>query len=204
MIHWHIHEYLLKKEAGYAKAGDRIIELGEQFINIDKFAQHTEENPLLSANYYINRTTIPIDINPQFQKVSGCLKLDLSKSISTKNRPEPGDIVTDFGTIEHIKSLYWALKNAFNLLKIGGYGMHVNPVSGGYLENHGFHYFTEDFWRAFANLAKLDIKYIDIHAAYHNHKTGNEIYCVYQKTEKSKFPTKQEFDRLYKLHIRKS
>ena len=33
MIHWHIHELFITK---YIKDGDRVIELGDQFINIDR------------------------------------------------------------------------------------------------------------------------------------------------------------------------
>lgn len=193
MIHWHIHEFLMKKENGFLSKGNRVIELGEQYINIDQFNQHKEENPLLSPGFYQGIQTISIDIEPKYH----ALNLDLSKNISTKERPEPGDVVTDFGTLEHVGSLYWGLKNTFNLLKVGGYGMHVNPLSGGYVKNHGFHYFTEDFWRAFCGAAKLDIKMIDVKAAYHNIETGNEIYCVYQKTKESKFPTKKQFDKIY-------
>lgn len=202
MIHWHIHEHLLKREAGFVKAGDKIIELGEQYINIDQINQHSPENPLLSRNFYINRETISIDIEPHFEEISGTQRLDLSKNISEYQ--DYADVVTDFGTLEHVKSLYSGLKNVFNFLKIGGVAMHVNPLSGGYAPNHGFHYFTEEFWKAFCALAKLKIEYIDIKAAYHNTETGNELYCVYKKTEQSKFPAKKAFDHLYKLHIRKS
>ena len=126
MIHWHIFEHLIKKENGFIKEGDRVIELGEQFINIKQGWQHTKENPLLSPEFFPNIQVVSIDINPEYH----ALPLDLSKNISTKERPEQGDVLTDFGTLEHVKSLYWGLKNSFNLLKIGGNAMHVNPLSG--------------------------------------------------------------------------
>lgn len=201
MIHYHIHERIIKKENGYIKQGDRVIELGDQEVNIDESRRSAAVGHYLkSQEFYKGIETVSIDINGEH----GSLPLDLSKSIPAKSLPEPGDVLTDFGTIEHVKDLYSGLKNSFNLIKVGGLGIHVNPLASGYAANHGFHYFTESFWEGFCKVAGLELVDLFVQAAYHNTETGNELYCIYRKAESSKFPTKKAFDHLYKLHIKKS
>lgn len=197
MIHWHIHELFITK---YIKDGDRVIELGDQFINIDQKRQGTPDKPLVSRDFYEGIEIISIDINGEH----GALPLDLGKTIKKDDLVAPGDVLTDFGTIEHVKSLYFGLKNAFTLLKDGGIAIHVNPLSGLYKANHGFHYFNPDFWTAFCDLAKLELIELRQIAAYHNERDGWEQYAVYKKLPTSKFPTKKAFDNLYKLHITKA
>lgn len=193
MIHYHIFEGPIKK---YFQADSRVIELGDQEINLNIGGEHV--NGIGSQEFFDNIETVSIDINGE----NGSLPLDLAKPI--KDLPKQGDILTDFGTLEHVKSLYHGLKNAFNLLKIGGIAIHVNPLSGGYVANHGFHYFNENFWVAFCDLAKLNLIETYKEAAYHNTVDGWEQYAIYEKQAKSKFPTKTEFDKIYKAHITKS
>lgn len=197
MIHYHIFERIIKNES-YFKRGDRVIELGDQEINLNINGEHI--HGIGSQEFFNNIETVSIDI----AGTNESLPLDLSKSIPVKDLPAQGDVLTDFGTIEHVKSLYYALKNSFNLIKDGGLGIHVNPLSGGYVANHGYHYFNEDFWKAYCDLAKLELLETFKEAAYRNTRDGWEQYAVYRKTVKSKFPTKKAFDHIYKLHITKS
>lgn len=191
MIHHDIFQVIKK----YFQPNNRIIELGDQEINLNIDGEHI--HGIGSQQFFENVETVSIDINGE----NGSLPLDLSKSI--KDLPDPGDVLTDFGTLEHVKSLYYGLKNSFNLIKIGGIAIHVNPLSGKYEEDHGFHYFNEAFWVAFCDLVGLNlIETFEVNA-YHGLKTW-EQYAIYEKQAKSKFPTKQQFDKIYKKHITKS
>ena len=196
MIHYDIFEKLIKP---YLKKGDRMIELGDQEININEKWQSAavESGWLGSKDFFPELDVVSIDINGEHE----ALPLDLSKPL--RNLPEPGDVLTDFGTIEHVENLYNALKNAFNLIKISGLGMHVNPLSGGYAPDHGFHYFNKKFWLAYCEACGLDILFLDEWPCYHNTKDGWEIYVVYKKVEGSKFLKKADFDVIYKNHITK-
>ena len=190
MIHYDIFETM----KNYLKEGDRVIELGDQEVNL------ADAQGLTSQEYFDNIETVSIDINGEHNS----LPLDLSKAIPKKDIPKPGDVLTDFGTLEHVKSLYYGLKNSFNLIKVGGIAIHVNPLSGGYVANHGYHYFNEGFWVAFCEAAKLNLVETKKIAAYHNTTDGWEQYAIYEKQAKSKFPTKKDFDTIYKRHITKS
>ena len=194
-----IHHDIFKAIKKYFPKGGGILvnELGDQEINLNIDGEHV--NGIGSQQFFKNITTVSIDINGE----NGSLPLDLSKAIPVKDMPKEADILTDFGTLEHVKSLYFGLKNSFNLLKSGGLAIHVNPLSGGYVANHGYHYFNEGFWVAYCDLAKLNLVESYVQAAYHNEETGREQYAIYEKQSKSKFPTKKEFDKIYKEHITK-
>ena len=211
MIHWHIHE-LIKE---FTFTGAEVIEFGDQEVNINEgWRSEAKGEYLDTRSFYTTLHITSIDITGEH----GALNLDLSKNIPTKDRPKPGDVLTDFGTLEHVESLYYGLKNAFNLIKTGGIAIHVNPLSKGYVANHGFHYFTEGFWKAYAEAAKMELVEVPNFnhpssgykdgflrfAAYHNIDTGWELVAVYKKTKGSKFPTKAAFDKIYNKHIKKS
>lgn len=54
------------------------------------------------------------------------------------------DIVTNFGTLEHISDQRQALQNIHNLLRIGGLVIHVLPMSPDY-DGHGLYTYTPKF-----------------------------------------------------------
>jgi len=117
---------------------------------------------------------------------------DLSAPIKWK---EQYDIVTDFGTSEHVTDLYNALKNAYNACKLDGIVIHENPKTGHWL-NHGIHYFSQEFWQELSKLAGYEILELGEVGAHGNTKTGMNVYVVFKKVKDKKFPSKTKFAEL--------
>jgi SAM-dependent methyltransferase len=72
------------------------------------------------------------------------------------------DVVTDFGTIEHVYDMTAALRAMHRLLKPGGLALHVVPVFA--YPNHGFHTPNPNFFPEFARAngyALADFSYVD-------------------------------------------
>lgn len=200
MIH---NDHLTHTIEPYYGNGMRVIFLGDQVMNLATCQSH-EGVPAIKY-FEENMDTVSIDITGE----NGALNIDLSKNQAKKNLPDPADIVADYGTTEHVKSLIPCLKNTFNMLKVGGLAIHVNPLKGHFPNHNAYHYFSEEFWSKYIKLIGLEFVRVFTHPAYHNVDTGMEVYALYRRTEKSKFPTGgnskkyKELQELIKTHITK-
>lgn len=169
----------------YLIEGKVMIELGNQIMNLED-NQGESAKDFFTRKYGIVHTSI--DQNGK----DGALAHDLSKPVDIGFK---ADIVTDFGTSEHVTDLYQCLCNVFNFCKAEGNIIHKNPKTGNF-PNHGFHYFTVEFWQQYAELTGLKIVGLEEHPIYHNTKDGWEIICVLRKTKRSKISTEEEFKKL--------
>lgn len=71
------------------------------------------------------------------------------------------DILTNFGTSEHIFNQYAFMKNCHNLTRQGGILLHAVPTSSG--ADHGFYNYHPTFFRSLAlanNYSILDFRYV--------------------------------------------
>lgn len=169
-----------------------VIELGSQqtYVAGDRYGHY--------ANWYYKSKRISayycIDLNGE----NGALELDLSTEIKS----DTFDLVTNFGTAEHVgnegkfswEAIYQCFLNVHNFTKIGGIAVHENPLTG-HWPGHGFQYFTEAFYREFASLTDYEILDLGTTCAMGNCTTGMNVYCVLRK-HSEKFPTLQEFTGL--------
>ena len=183
------------------KPGTRVIELGDQYMNINEGLQSWTDakgkfHGTRSRDYYAN---FGVEIESIDRNGNAEYTADLSKPVKGI---EPADVVSDFGTMEHVESLYGALKNAFSFCKAGGTMIHANPETGSF-KNHGFHYFTEEFWREYANAAGLILKEVFRYQAYgpRSDNDGWEVYAVLVKDEESKFPSKSVFEKIQSEYV---
>jgi len=129
---------------------------------------------------------LSIDLNGH----GNSLMIDLNKDVIIGKE---FDVVSDFGTSEHIADFYMAFKNADKLCNIGGRMIHILPADN-HWPNHGS-------WRArrpfFLKLGKAQ-KYIiyDVHEdpTQIGGKDSDQIYIVYEKMIKNQFLSREEFD----------
>lgn len=179
----------------YAKPGDLVCALGDDVMNLEHV-----QGPKATKHYKQFKMT-SVDWNG-----TADVSEDLSKPVKNPFLSD-FDIVTDFGTGEHVGSLYHFLKNAFGFLKVGGIAIHANPKTGHFPghqlegQKHESHHFIPEFWSAYAKAAKLELVEARDQAAYGNTETGVEVYAVYRKTENSKFPTKAAFTKIMKAYV---
>lgn len=94
---------------------------------------------------------ISFDINGNF----GSLKRDLTKTIDKKFYGL-FDVITDYGTLEHIPLQYPAFKNIHDMLKMGGITIHLLPFVGNW-ENHGLYKYDLEFFRKLAKKAGYEV-----------------------------------------------
>lgn len=170
----------LQKYIGEYKS---ICELGDQQFMASSFPELSH-----TRNYHesLEKEYTSIDLNG----LGGSLQYNLDEII---NLHKQFDIITNFGTLEHVGNFYIGFYNVHTLCKIGGLMFHVLPKTG-HWPKHGNFYVTVEF---FENLAKL-CNYEILTNFEEKTKVGgnrsNQIYCVYRKLPSSKFTlTEEEF-----------
>ncbi len=128
----------------------RICELGDQRM---------KWHPLLTGKRYLTEEKkviehISIDINAQ----NGAVPLNLAAPINKWNNYF--DLVTNFGTTEHVGNQFEVFRNIHNFTKIGGAMIHTVPIVGGWLRHCNIHY-EPWFFTDLANLLNYKIVYAE-------------------------------------------
>lgn len=180
MIHWDTFK-LFKK---YIPNNSKVIELGDQLMDIGHDTRY------MRSDEYFKRDGIETT-SVDWHGNNRALKLNLSQPIETDFK---ADYLTDFGTIEHVESLYHALLNSHNFMNVGGIAIHSNPKTGTF-PGHGNHFFTQEFWIELCKLTGYELIEVGEHHPYDISNTDIEVYCVLKKT-KEEFISEKEFKKL--------
>jgi hypothetical protein len=165
-----------------------IFELGSQ-----NFYQTygTIEYGCFADKYYkakgVNRY-VCVDINGD----NNARVLDLSKP---QKVVETFDLITDFGTCEHIapynaEVLYncWTLKfEASHHLILSS-----NPATNNW-KGHGFFYFTPEFYKVLASMTNTNVVRLHEPYAMGNTTDGKEVQCLLEKTPASHWISLDDF-----------
>lgn len=109
------------------------------------------------------------------------------------------DLLTDFGTCEHISSYdVNALYNCWKLKFDASHKLIVsaNPATG-HWQGHGAFYFTPEFYTELARLTDMKIITLREHYAMHNYESGKEVCCVYEKTPTSHWISLEHFKQAF-------
>jgi hypothetical protein len=172
-----------------------VCELGNQLVKWDKSGT--------GKNYLLEREIIEhvsIDLNGQ----NGALKIDLSKPITQwKNY---FDILTNYGTTEHVNGQYEVFQNIHNLIKVNGCSTHAVPIVGGWARHCNVHY-EKSFFEELSKVMKYEIVYCDTRIIEgrwkHQSDIDKTLVCaVLMKKEDSVFISKDEFTNLKGLEIK--
>ena len=94
-----------------------------------------------------------IDLNG----LGGALALDLTVPIDVKSIEGPFDVVTNFGTSEHVEGQLECWRNIYRLCKTGGYIVCCTPWNW---PKHGKYYPSDEWYRQFGELNDMGIKSI--------------------------------------------
>jgi hypothetical protein len=125
----------------------------------------------------------------------GCAFMDLREPIAS-NLIGIYDVVTDYGTTEHVDGNYYqACKNIHDLCKVGGLIFRDNPKTGNWI-GHGCNYLNMNFYIELAKLCKYEILELTEHFAMGNVTDGCNICVALKKTTDSSFISEQEFNKL--------
>lgn len=171
---------------GALKSGITMLELGCQNIYANGYADMTT-----SLKEFPQR----FGINMESWDILGCQnskKVDLREPIS-EDYYEKFDVITDFGTTEHIEGNYYqALKNIHDACKLGGIMIHETPLTGHWI-GHGHNYLTPTFYEQLASVMGYTILDLCIEFAMGNVQDGGLVCCVLQKNSNIKFVSKKVF-----------
>lgn len=125
----------------------------------------------------------------------GCEYLDLREPIS-KNLKGMYDVITDFGTTEHVDTNYYmAYKNIHNLLKENGIIIKENPKTG-HWPNHGYNYVDVKFYQDLAEANNYEILDLCEEFAMGNYVDGCNVCVVMRKKGNRPFMTEKAFSKL--------
>lgn len=121
----------------------------------------------------------------------GCLPLNLTKPINVKLIEGPFDIVTNFGTTEHVSNQQACWMNVHNFLKVGGKLISHTPVGPNW-ETHGFWHPSLEWYKELAQLNEYKIEFIE-QTSWFNSKTRKVINCRLRKVNDLPFtfPTRE-------------
>ncbi|AXH10883.1 hypothetical protein CP960_13530 [Malaciobacter halophilus] len=102
--------------------------------------------------------------------VHNSIQIDLNEKMDNQEiNNKTFDVVTNFGTTEHIFNQYQAFKSIHDLCKKDGLMVHSLPLQGAY--EHGFFNYHPNFFHALAAKNNYEIKYAGIrHKNLENYK----------------------------------
>lgn len=131
-----------------------------------------------------------IDING----LDGALKLDLDKPIP-KNLENKFDVITNYGTTEHVNDQYSVFRNMHNMGKVGCVMFHGVPMIGNW-PKHCRYYYSTEFFAALAKACAYTVVDLKVFNKEFYVAPKNLVACILRKEEKSMFVSKAAFASL--------
>lgn len=187
MIHSHTHNLFL----AHANSGQFILELGDQLMDIGEKTQFQRSDIYYKENH--NFAIQSVDVHGK----NRAIQIDLSEE---SEQIFQADLLTDFGTVEHVSDLYNALLNCHNWTKTNGIMIHSNPKTGTFA-NHGVSFFTEKFWTELAKVCGYELILVDTKAPYSDENPDKEVMTVLRKLPDSVFPPRKVFNSKLSKHV---
>lgn len=147
-----------------------LLELGPQDLTLNKrilsdCLARIAGGPVSLAPYFDGDAPNPIGARALYRELGATeyfsldldderadFRLDLN---SVTALPRKFDIITNFGTAEHVFNIANVISFIHNHLEVGGLALHVMPTRGGY--NHGFYNFQSTWYRDLAVANRYEI-----------------------------------------------
>ena len=179
----------IEKFVDFGKPDTMICELGAQNIYIEGVWYGKVAKEYFEQYGYFVHHSYDIKVH------QGCEFLDLREPLP----PEligKFDVVTDFGTTEHVEGNYYqACKNIHDLCKEGGLIIRENPKTG-HWKGHGFNYLQMDFYKQVAWLAQYEILDLCEEFAMGNTTDGANVCVVLRKVGDKPFIPEDLFKQI--------
>lgn len=157
----------------YFQKAQSILELGAQLFLVNG----------KSVGYFKNLLGFPIT-SLDIKGENGSLPLNLSNEIPAEHQKEY-DLITNFGTSEHVANQYQCWKNIHCFCKKGGYVINEIPEKGSW-KNHCKFYVEKSFFEALS----ADFEIVLLKPIFYRGQ-GNNILCI-QRKKTDTFQTPQD------------
>jgi hypothetical protein len=174
-----------------AYSGLRMCELGNQ---------NTKDHPTFKRSKDLFNSLGVEHISFDLNERDGALPINLSEPV-----PEKWvgyfDMVTNYGTSEHVSNQYMVFKNCHDLVRVGGVMIHVSPQKG-YWKRHSKVSYTDAFY---GNLSSAAGYKTVIHSSIkklRDKKRGALNTCaVLIRRTPDPFMTEEQFNTVHGIHI---
>jgi hypothetical protein len=160
--------------------GLRMLEFGNQHLYLDDPTIARWDSPAKPWFKARGVDHISIDLNGR----DGALKMNLACLTLERHVRDDNDVVTNFGTLEHIGDAHAGLYNMRQLCRVGGIMIHNWPMAG-HWPGHGDAYATEDLLRKLADLHGDELLHVGTDFAMGNQKTGWEVQAIIRRSVRS-------------------
>ena len=153
--------------------------------------QRTDEKKVAKEIYLsLGVEHISIDLNGE----DGAIPIDLDKPVPVIFLNQ-FNVITNYGTIEHINNQFQVFKNVHDMCKQEGIMIHVLSPTGNW-PGHCRYYYSEKFVRELARDCGYKIfNYKILDKSVHK-SPNNVIVMTYIKKENNEFITKNEFEQI--------
>jgi hypothetical protein len=131
-----------------------------------------------------------IDINGK----DGALPIDLDNTVPS-NLENKFDIITNYGTTEHINNQYQVFKNIHVMCKQNGIMIHAIPLIKNW-PKHCRYYYSILFFQELSNYCNYQIIDLQILNKDYYKFPNNLVVSVLKKKEENNFITKDKFDQI--------
>lgn len=168
--------------SGMKYSGLNWCELGDQTDN-----NYNPEKLVLEAK---GVTHTSLDLNGRH----GSLPVNLDNPIPDNMR-NSFNVVTDYGTLEHVNNQFQAFKNVHDMCKEEGIMIHILPLTGCW-PDHGRYYYSLDFFKKLIELSKYQLINVQLLDKFEYSSPRIMVAATFKKNKESKFVTKEEFDNL--------
>jgi len=131
-----------------------------------------------------------IDINGLY----GSIKLDLDFPVPIKLE-DKFDVITNYGTTEHVNNQYSVFKNIHIMCKYGGLIIHAVPLINNW-PKHCRYYYSQVFFKQLSNICKYTIMDIGLFNTGLYKKKKNMVVCTLRKNTNKNFISLKVFSTI--------
>lgn len=167
-----------KNSQNYLKPSLKIAELGAQYVMGEEWGGY---GPPYFKNIFPELDITSFDMNGENDSET----VNLSHPIDTKYLKQY-DVVTNFGTTEHVQNQYMCWKNIFDMTKLGGIIINEIPKKN-HWPGHCKYYFDETTFESM----KKDFKILEVKDVIFDSQ-GPLIFCVMKKINDKEFLTTEK------------
>jgi len=174
-----------------------MLELGNQELRFREFDERIRGlavNGRLPVKLYftiLGVDHVSIDLNGE----DGALEVDLCEAVCLGH--DRFDVVTNFGTSEHVYKQYECFWNIYTQCRSGGMMIHEVPLVGDWTEHICYYHYTEQFFKMLADACDGTVLELQTTGnRLDKHYNTKVIQCVMQKTGPPQFIGKEQFNAI--------
>jgi SAM-dependent methyltransferase len=159
---------LLKESIRYMPRPARMFELGNQMFHDFYGVKITDETTYMVVKDWVESLGIEhvsVDLNGR----DGALKRDVCGDLSDLGQ---FDVVTNFGSSEHVKNQEACFRSFHNVCRTGGEMLHLVPMVG-YWPGHCEHRYTKEFFEKLSEANRYHVYSLEI-----NEECGDTMHHI--------------------------